>query len=257
VISVVTFKWEKPGYRSVFTSNNVNITYNMAERNYPEPFRFICVTDNPEGLDPRIEVIPLWDDFANVRNPTWVNGPSCYRRLKVFSRWFAEKAGEKFVVLDLDAVITGDLRPLWDRDEDFLIWRPGHQRIPLCGSMFMLRAGAHQEIWDKFDHMISPRLSNAAGFRGSDQAWITYCLGRDTPGWTTADGVYGFKDHLCKGLRNRPNIVLPRNLKPKHPPGPEYGALPADARIVMFTGRPDPWDREAQMLAPWIKEHYR
>lgn len=257
MISVVTFKWRKPGYRSVFTAENVNITRRMVARNYPEPHRFICVTDEPEGIDPEVEIIPLWDDHARISNPTWVNGPSCYRRLKVFSEWFGSQVGDRFVVIDLDAVITGDMRPLWNRDEDFLIWRPGHARTPMCGSMFMLRAGAHKEIWDTFDAALSPRLASAAGYRGSDQAWISYCFKGDAKGWTTADGVYGFKDHICKGLRHRPNITLPPRLAAQAKPQVNYGALPAGARVVFFTGKPDPWDAEALKVAPWIKDHYR
>lgn len=255
VLTVVTFKWGQPGYRSSFTAENVNITRRMVARHYQKPHRFICVTDDPVGLDPEVEVLPLWGDFASIPNPTWVNGPSCYRRLKVFSKWFTEFAGERIVVLDLDVVITGDLSPLWDRDEDFLIWRPGTARQPVCASMFMLRAGTMQHIWDTFDAAISPKLAGRQGFRGSDQAWIGYCIGRDHPGWTTADGVYGYKDHLYKPGKPAPTINIPSIYKIKTQPA--SGALPKDARVVMFTGRPDPWDAEALAAAPWIADHYK
>lgn len=263
MLSVVTFKWGQPGYRSTFTAEHVNTTRRMVARNYLKPHRFICVTDDPTGLDPEVEAMPLWDDFASIPNPTWVKGPSCYRRLKVFSEWFGRIAGERIVVIDLDVVITGDLSPLWDRDEDFLIWRPGQFRMPVCASMFMLKAGARQDIWDTFDAAVSPKLAGRAGFRGSDQAWIGYCIGREAPGWTTADGVYGYKDHINPdvrrepGKRTQPVVSVPR-LYQKHLPAPKpVGALPADARMVMFTGHPDPWDAKAIAASPWIKDHYR
>lgn len=258
MISVVTFKWEKPGYRSLFTSENVNVLRRMVARNYKGPHRFLCVTDDPRGLDPEVEAVPLWNDFSAVANPTWVSGPSCYRRLKVFSRWFRSVAGERFVILDLDCVVTGDLTPLWDRDEDFLIWRPNHPGIPICASMFMLRAGAREDVWNKFDDVMSPALTSARGFRGSDQAWIRYCLGDDAPGWTSADGVYGYKDDICKGQKpNRANISIEPRLLKQMKPRRAYGALPEDARIVFFPGKPDPWDQEAIANSPWILEHYR
>lgn len=258
MLSIVTFKWTKPGYRSIFTAENVNITRRMVERHYPEPHRFICVTDDAAGLDSAIEVIPLWNDASHLANPTWPTGPSCFRRLKVFSDWFAEQAGERFVVMDLDIVVTGDLTPLWDRPEDFLIWRPNHRGIPLCASMFMLRAGTNQRVWDTFDCALSPKLASNAGYRGSDQGWITYCLGGDTPGWTSADGVYGYKDNLCKGVKFNTKVSLPPRLlaRAKSRRG-EYGALPPDARMVIFTGKPDPWDKEAIQHSPWILDHYR
>lgn len=244
----------------MFTAENVNTTRRMVERNYSAPHRFICVTDDPVGLDSGIEVIPLWADAAHLRNPTWADGPSCFRRLKVFSSWFAEQAGERFVVMDLDIVVTGDLTPLWNRPEDFLIWRPNHRAIPLCASMFMLRAGTNRHVWDTFDCALSPKLASQAGYRGSDQGWITYCLGPNTPGWTKTDGVYSFKDDICQGVKSqaKANLSLPPRLlaqaKRRHG---EYGALPNDARMVIFTGKPDPWDKEAITNAPWILDHYR
>ena len=255
MISVVTFKWGQPGYRSSFTAENVNITRRMVARNYAGEHRFICVTDDPKGLDDGIEVVPLWDDFASIPNPTWVKGPSCYRRLKVFSEWFEGIAGEKIVVMDLDAVVTGRLEPLWDREGDFLIWRPGTHRQPVCASMFMLRAGKMRHIWDTFDGALSPKLAGRQGFRGSDQAWIGYCIGRDAPGWTTADGVYGYKDHIYKKGKVAPKISVPRMYRIKA--SAATGELPSGARIVMFTGQPDPWDKEAIETSPWILDHYR
>lgn len=260
MISIVVFKWSKPGYRSVFSAENVNVTRRMCARHFTDPHRFICVTDDPRGLDPQVEVIPLWGDFANVPNPTWANGPSCYRRLKVFSKWFQDQVTDRIVVLDLDIVITGDLRPLWNRPEEFLIWRPDHHGVPMCASMFMLRKGACPQVWDQFDHIMSPQLAGNAGFRGSDQAWITYCLGKDTPGWTTADGVYGYKDNLVKGMkdmRKAPNVSISPRFAKHIKPVQNSGALPADARMVIFTGKPDPWDKEAISLSPWILEHYK
>lgn len=258
MLSVVTFKWQKPGYRSVFSAENVNICRRMVARHYPTEHRFICVTDDAAGIDPGIEIIPLWGDHASIVNPSWANGPSCYRRLKVFSEWFESSVTDRFVVLDLDVVITGALSPLWDRDEPFLIWRPNHPGIPICASMFMLRPGAHREIWTQFDDILSPKLTSAAGFRGSDQAWIRYCIGDDAPGWGPADGVYGLKDDIAKGKRGRQVVVsLPSNLEHLRKPQPVWGALPENARIVMFPGQPDPWSPGAQADFPWIAQHYR
>jgi hypothetical protein len=235
VISVVTFKWKKVGYRSTFTAQSVNTARAMVRRHYSKPHRFICITDDPKGLEPGIEYVPLWDDHANIPNPSWPGGPSCYRRLKVFSEEFGEIAGERFVCLDLDVVITGDLTPLWDRTEDFLIWQTGNPNIPFCASMFMMTAGVHHRVWDDFDPNTSPRQALTCGMRGSDQAWIAYCLGKQTPGWGMAEGVYSYRDHVVKLHK---------------------GALPKDARMVIFHGRPDPWDYGVVQSSPWVKRFY-
>lgn len=236
MLSVVTFKWrEVPGYRSKFTGQHVNILRNMVARNYRDPHRFICITDDPEGIDPRIEVVPLWDDHRQIKNPTWPHGPHCFPRLKVFSREFRAIAGERFVCLDLDLVITDDLRPLWNRPEEFVIFSSLELKKFYNGSMFLMTAGARAQVWEQFDPMNSPRLAKQAGYRGSDQAWINYCLGPGEASWTWSDGVYPYPAFVVRKLR---------------------GGLPHDARVIVFWGRPDPWSKDAQILSPWIRNYY-
>lgn len=231
--SVVTFKWHSPGYRSLFTSEHVNTMRRMVERHYPRPLRFICVTDDPKGLDSAVEAVPLWRDYAGLANITWPDGPSCYRRLKVFAESFAEVAGERFLCIDLDAVITRDVSPLWDRPEPFVIWNPCNSRIRYCASMFMMDAGAMSQVWNEFrpERMAEAK---AAGCRGSDQAWINYLVPK-TAQWTWRDGVWSYGDQVMKG---------------------RGGLLPGNARIVVFCGKPDPWDVKARRWSPWIVKHY-
>lgn len=240
LITFVTFKWLKIGYRSRFEAHHVNTMKRMINRGYPDPHRFVCITDDPMGLDPEIEVIPLWRDLADIPNPSWPNGPSCYRRLRVFSDWFAETIGvsygDRIACLDLDAVYRGDLRPTFNRHESFLIWQTGNPRIPFCASMFMFHAGKFEYIWSQFDANRSPRLSLSSGMKGSDQAWLAYCLGKNIPGWGIREGVYSYRDHILA----------------------RYGGkLPANAVAVMFHGKPDPWEQVAMKRSPWIAEHYR
>lgn len=254
MLSIGCFKWRPfDGYRSTFTAEHVNVLRRAVARHYPDPHRFFCFTDDPAGLDPEITAIPLWDDHASVPNPTWEGGPSCYRRLKVFSRDFGDIVGERFVCLDIDMVITGDLRPLWNRDEDFVIWHPGTERVPLCASMFLLRTGTRSRVWDSFDPVTSPILATEKGCRGSDQGWINFVLGDNVPGWTTKDGVYSFRNHIGKVRQAAHTPLIPRRQWARRATLP----LPAGARVVIFTGKPDPWEPEAQNAAPWIKQHWR
>lgn len=233
--SVVTFKWRpKAGYRSHFHAQHVNMLQREFKRFLKVPHRFICVTDDPKGLDPAIEPVPLWNTFANIPNPTWPNGPSCYRRLVTFGRDFAAIAGQRFVCVDLDVVITRDVTQLFDRPEDFVIWGTGDARIPYCASLYMMTAGAKEEVLTRFDPKTSPALSQAAGYRGSDQGWINYCLGKSIPTWGRRHGVYSYRNHLHKLHR---------------------GKLPHDARVVIFHGTPDPWDHKALQASPWIREY--
>jgi hypothetical protein len=234
--SVVVWKWRTPGYRSKFDASAVNILRNQVARHYPDPHRFICVTDDSAGIDAGIETYPLGDLYLDLKNPTWSWGPNCYPRLQAFAPEFEQVAGRRFVSMDLDTVITGDLRPLWNRPEDFVIYASERARMAYNGSMFMMNAGARREVFDKFDPLQSPAIANAAGFKGSDQGWIGYCLGKGEANWSGRDGVMAYR-YDCLQMRR--------------------GGLHPRARVVVFHGKYDPWQPETQRMSPWIRNHYR
>jgi hypothetical protein len=242
MLDIVCWKWRpKPGYRSSYGPETVNVLRRMVARNLRLLHRFSCITDDPTGIDPEVRVIPLWDTFADIPSPAGAHNPSCYRRLRMFSLEARELIGERIVSMDLDTVVTGDLTPLFDRDDDFVIW--GGQsvqprlKVPFCwynGSLMMLRAGTRTQVWTKFDPRTSPQQAHRANARGSDQGWISYCLGNREAIWTERDGVLSFRNHVAvNGHR-----------------------LPVGARIVAFHGRNDPWQAETQRVSPWIKEYY-
>jgi hypothetical protein len=233
-LTFCTFKWRPaPGYRSHFTGEHVNTLARMIRRHYSKPHRFVVITDDPAGItEPGIEAFEIWQDHARVPNPSGRGNPSCYRRLRLFAPAPGKFLGPRFVCVDLDTVITADITPLFDRPEDFVIWKSTTSTNPYNGSMFMLRAGTRPQVWMDFDPGLSPMQTRRAGFFGSDQAWLAHCLGPDEAVWTKADGVLSYRVDVGKAK------------------------LPEHARIVFFHGREDPWSREAQRLQ-WVKEHWR
>lgn len=233
-LSVVTWKWApRAGYRSQFTANTVNVLRRMVARNYPHPHRFICVTDDTDGLDPQVEVIPDWKDFVTLQSPHGGNNPACYRRLRMFSPDIGKVFGNRFVSLDIDCVITRDLTPVWNRPEDFVIWGDTNPQTLYNGSMILMTAGARSQVWNDFDPKRSPDLARSAGNFGSDQAWISYRLGPGEAKWTRHDGVYSFRNEIMR-MGNR---------------------LPEEARIVMFHGAHDPWGAVPQKIG-WVKRYW-
>lgn len=251
MISFVTFKWKpREGYRSKFDASHVNTLASMVKRHYRKPHRFICVTDDPAGV--RVDTTPLWTDHSELCNPTWPDGPSCFRRLRVFDTSFsAIVQTPRFVCLDLDMVITSDITDMFERPEPFAIFRTHLPHIPVCGSLFMVETGRFPEIWHDFNRspMAAIGAMKARGFRGSDQAWLTYRFGPEAPGWSNKDGVYSYMELKPRGRVRGQGAFPNRKLIPD-------GSLPDNARIVVFTGKPDPWDREARSFSPWIDEHY-
>jgi hypothetical protein len=234
VLSIVCWRWTPlAGYRSSYGPETVNTLRRMVARHYRDPHRFICVTDDGRGLDGDIEVVPLWNDFSDMTHPQNPMYPSCYRRLRAFAPDIAKVFGERFVSVDLDTVIVDDMRPVWNRPEAFVGFKT-LRRTHYNGSMFLLTAGARQRVWDEFNPKYSPKWAQDAGHYGSDQAWMSFILGGKEARWTDADGVYSYRESLAQNA----------------------GALPSNARIVVFNGKLDPWSPEVAHL-DWIKEHYR
>lgn len=238
-LQVGCFKWrpQLPGYRSTFGPQQVNVLRNMVRRHLKTPHDFFCVTDDATGIDKGIRVIPLWTQHRDLRSPHGGNNPSCYRRLYCYSEDARELIGERFALLDLDVVITRDITPLLDVPEDFKIWGDTAKNTPYNGSMVVMTAGARKQVWEQFDPVESPKKGLALGYIGSDQAWIGACLGPNEKKWTRRDGVYSFRNEI-------------RQATP-------IGALPADARIVIFHGHVDPWQSTTQTRHRWVREHYR
>jgi hypothetical protein len=229
MLTIVTFKWSTPGYRATFGPEHVRTLQRMVARHYHEPFRFVCFNDDPRGIEDVAQ--PLWRDYAAVPNPTGGGRPSCYRRLKLFDPAMASILGDRFVMLDLDVVLCGDVTPLWQRTEDIVLWKSPTGEWPYNGAMLLASPGVRPSVWGDFDPEESPRETTALGYRGSDQAWISHKLGWDEATWGEPDGVYYY------------------------PKLPSRDALPPNARIVFTTGGSAPW--KIRLRHAWIREHYR
>lgn len=230
VISIITFLW---GTR--YTPDHVNTLARMVARNYSSPHRFIVVTNIAGAYDDSIETVYDRADFANISSPHGPHAVSCYRRLRLFEADAGDRFGERIVQLDLDTVIVGDMTDLWGRafaaGLDFVGWRDPLYAKQICGSMFALRAGAHPDVWAGFkrDPGRARALAERAGYRGSDQAWISYCI-PDALKWGPLDGAYSYRLD-CKA------------------------GLPKGARIVFFHGREKPFDPGPQSME-WVRRCY-
>lgn len=244
MIVFVCWKWKapKPSGPRFFGANAVNVLRGMLERHCPFPHKLICITDDPTGIDKRVEVFPMPSQtFAELVNPhqrkyddarRWGKKkyfPSCYRRLWLFSEE-AKCLGERIFALDLDVVVTGDLSPLVERNEDFVGWVDEYAP-KLKGGAFLLRAGSHPGVWDDFDPEVSPQLALEAGYTGSDQAWMSYKLFPPQGAWKSEDGLV-----KINWLQDGPTETT---------------------RLVFTAGHSPPWDLAVQQRYPWVREHWR
>jgi hypothetical protein len=236
VNSIVCFQWNI-GFRD-YRAEYVNVLARSIRRHLPMPHRFICVTEETDGFDAGVEVLPLPEAaraVADLVTPERRGFPSSYRRLWALSEE-ARILGDRVMMLDIDCVITGDLSPLFEVDVDFVGWRPnfvwGNGEKRIGGGTWLLRTGTRAEVWERFSANPAALIAEAraAGFRGSDQAILSYML-QGCALWPMQSGIYQAQDMKELGLAN----------------------LPADARIVHFNGKRKPWDC---VDVPWIREHW-
>ena len=242
-VNIVTLKWGER-YGPVF----VNRLYRAIGRHLIRPFRFLCFTDDGSGLLPQIEAHPLppLDLPERYARTTWL-------KLGLFADGLADMQGD-CLFLDLDLLIV-------DGIDCFFDYRPGQRCIihnwklpqqlfkkrPDVGnsSVFRWRAGTTQFVVDGF---LRDRILERYGFR-SPQRYLTVGIGERH--WWPETWVRSFKRHSVASF---PLSLL---ATPK---------LPADTRILVFHGRPDPdealdgyrttrWHRRTRR-APWIADHW-
>lgn len=232
MLNVICWKWG-----TKFTAQHINwLRDQLLWGMRGESFRLICVTDDARGIE--CETFPLWNDYADVPAPHGPHGASCFRRLKLFKpgqlREMGIADGEWVVSIDVDVLVMGDIRPIMFKEgADFLGLKVKGARHPIVynGTLWKFRAGTLATLWEGFNPAASPKLHKNAGYFGSDQAHFSYCLIRGqgmSAGWDESDGIYAYRS-----LRGQ-------------------GSMPANARLINFCGRWNPWDADVQKHSAWV-----
>lgn len=241
--TVISIKW---GDR--YGSDYVNRLYNMVMRNTRRPTRFVCFTEDAKGVYPEVEIKPL----PEINIPKRVS-TSPWRKLSLWQDPLDDLSGD-LLCLDLDLVITGNI-------DDFFDFEPGRYAVihnwsqPNLKvgntSVFRFHVGRHSHIFNRFNENPESVLSQ---FR-IEQQYISAEI-PDQVFWP-ASWCLSFKHSLL-------------------PPWPmrffKTPELPSDAKVVAFTGKPDPEDAvvgswpEKNFIkksykfvkpTPWIAEHWR
>lgn len=222
--NIVCLKWGDK-----YSSDYVNKLYSMVERHLTLPHRFVCLTDDKTGIDPRVECKELLDE----------NLEGWWNKLSLFKEKIHDLEGT-VVFLDLDVVIVDNI--------DFLFeYRPDEKMIGVCDPIFpdveynssVLRfeIGEWQEIYNRFRTEL--HLQPDGHYRHphkvfiGDQQWITYCA--------YPDGTH--KHHTYKEGK-----VVSFKRHVQHSGNPQPGQA-----IILFHGRPNPHELNLQ----WIRENWR
>jgi hypothetical protein len=162
-------------------------------RHLKQPYRLLCMTDRILG---RRDVVGA--SYRQILDHELLAVKGCFVRLRIFDpywRFLREiRPGERIVVMDLDTVITGELDPLFDRPEPYVIMQGANAANPckFNGALQMLTAGHRDDVWTDFS--LDAATKGPFYAFPDDQGWIWRKM-PDAAGWKVGaeHGIYVYK----------------------------------------------------------------
>lgn len=211
--NVICIKWG-----TKFGSDYVNRLFKMVKRNCTVDHRFVCFTDNVNGILPEIETrdLPPYQDNPAIGDMGW-------RKLSLFNEQLVDLEGQA-LFLDLDVVIRQDLAPFFDVEGEFLIAKDWDFPNDIIGnsSVFRFEVGKHPDILENFY-----RLGNAIRKQyRNEQAYLSYAM--------KEKGLLGYWDKTwCVSFKRNCLQKFPLNYF-------KVARDPEEAKIIVFHGKPTP-----------------
>lgn len=159
----VTCVWVRGEYP--YTPEYVTRLRDMVARWLDRPFRFVCLTDQPDAV-PDVETIPI------AKLP----GFAPWSKLELFNP-FRQWVG-RMLYLDLDSLIVAPLGPLVDTPAAFVItddpWRQGHKVKDSYGRAIVRRFNSSVMAWDGGTQtdLFTDWTPDVAARLSGDQDWI-------------------------------------------------------------------------------------
>ncbi|MCU0715040.1 MAG: glycosyltransferase [Pirellula sp.] len=226
MVTVVCTRW-----LDAFPVSYVRLLKNAVAANLQQEHRFVCVTDNPEGLDSDIEGIRMPD----MGLPLHHQKLGCWPKLSIFAPGVLPP-DEPALYLDLDVLVRSSLEPFFEQIRS----KPG---------LHVLREW-NPTLWNMLPHQLRPDRGvqgSILGFIPRDHAYIyeqfmadksiplRYPLDQDFLTEHITNRTYwpiswtaSFKWHCTKYYPL--NLLFPKIREPKR------------AKIVVFHGKPRPVD---------------
>lgn len=233
-VNIFCLKWGDK-----YPSEDVNKLYLMVKANLKRPFKFYCITEESKGLLEDVQVLPLYDESLTG----W------WHKLSIYRKDFYGLEGTA-LFLDLDVVITSSLDELFDYQpgrtcsiED----RGGSKWNVINSSVVRFEIGELNYVWDGFLYNHEWVMQNMHG----DQDWlglVVPSVEKYPVNWV----VSYKKDCHSKGWKSLGHVgewlMKKGYLKPMG-----EAALPKNAKVVIFHGKPDPSDVVDQPYKQWKK----
>ncbi|MGB0960414.1 MAG: hypothetical protein ACPGVK_09215 [Halocynthiibacter sp.] len=233
---VLCIKWG-----TLYPAFYVNVLHSAVKKHLKGDFRFVCLTNEGDGLHEDIEVFPLPD--LDLPEERYRHG--AWPKLAIFAKDLYGLTG-RCLFIDLDSAIVGDLEPLFEHPGVFNAigdgdgWRRGRDNqvdCTLASGVFSFDFGSEPQVLDNF---MADKQAAYDAFINEQQ-----CIEGHISDWAPwpHDWVISFKRHLRRPL------VVDRFLPPLDPP--------KDTKIVAFHGNPRPIEVVRNANQSWGKfPHY-
>lgn len=238
MVNIICMKWG-----TKFGPEYANRLRSMVSRHLARPHRFVCFTDDPTGLKPGIEALPLPTMYLpEGKERGW-------RKLSTFTAPLANLTGPT-LFLDLDLVIVDSIDCFFDHPGEFCIIKDWAKPWRKTGnsSVYRFEANAHPEILAYFLQNIDRVKSEVR----NEQEYLTREMHKSGRlNYWPREWCISFK-HTCL-----PTFPLNLFMVPKKP---------ANTKIIVFHGIPNPEQAMAGQgknffrqvkPTPWIAEHWR
>ncbi|MFI3243603.1 MAG: hypothetical protein R3Y56_05060 [Akkermansia sp.] len=204
-------KWGKK-----FGPQYVNRLYRMVQAHLTLPHRFICFTDDGEGLHEGVEVFPLPEvHFESGPERGW-------NKLGILSNNLGDISGQA-LFLDLDVLIINNMDAFFEPEGDFLIIKDwDFDNYVGNSSVFRFTIGVHDDVLRSFE-------KNAPSIRKqfrNEQAYLSHAM--------LEKGIIKYWDSSwCVSFKRHCLYPFPLNWfkAPK---------VPTDSKILIFHGHPQP-----------------
>jgi len=214
-----------------YGADYVNRLYGMVSRNLTLPFKFICFTENPEGIHSDVEICPLPSLGLpeNIPERGWL-------KLATFQNPLADLKGTA-LFLDLDVVIVDNIDCFVELDAEFAVCFDEKKKAQKIGntSVYRFEIGKHESILDYF-------LENFDAIKSkyrNEQAYLSDQMNRkQVLKFWPQDWTPSFKYHCIP--------KFPSNFW-------QEPYIPEGAKIILFHGKPEPYEAEKGVSGKWYR----
>ncbi|MGH1355450.1 MAG: hypothetical protein ACRBBS_10270 [Thalassovita sp.] len=212
---VICMKWG-----SLYSADYVNVLFSAVQRNLSGDFRFVCLTDDTQGIRDEVECRPIPD--IGLKHENWYHG--AWPKISVFLDDLYGLTG-RALFIDLDMIICGSLDEFFSYGQGLVTIDEGVWNGTPPSTMTSIFAFDLGEMSFLVDRMRNDRDALCKKYDIEQN----YLHGEvENIDYWPSDWLVSFKRHL------RQPLFLDRFKQPKQPD--------SGAKIIVFHGRPRPMD---------------